>query len=69
MRILARHINPVRTAVREAVMTSRRRERGLAGSMLGAQHTSGGFCTTTLQGVTTSKKWLAGDNLGSFRPY
>lgn len=69
MRIIARNTNPVVVAVREAVAQSRRRERGLSERMLGALHTSGGFVTTQLQGVTTSIKWLMGDRLGDYRPY
>ncbi len=67
MRIIHRHTNPVVAAVSQAVKTARHRERSVSGQLLASMHSSGGICTTTLQGSTTLKKWLLGDSLGTFR--
>lgn len=68
MKIIGRHANPVRAAVREAVRVVSRRNPGLSERMLGAAHSSGGFCLTFASGGATLTKWLPGMALQDF-PY
>ena len=68
MKIIGRHASTLRTAVREAVRVTSRRNPGLSERMLGAMHSSGGFCLTFPSGGATLKKWLPGMRLMDF-PY
>lgn len=66
MKIIGRHASTLRTAVREAVRVSARRNPGLSERLLGAMHSSGGFCLTFADNDLTRTKWLPGMRLMDF---
>ena len=68
MKIIGRHASILRTAVREAVRVTSRRNPGLSERMLGAMHSSGGICLTFADGTATRTKFTAGSPLQDF-PY